>query len=266
MFRLNLLRLLAALTLSLPLAVQAGRSCEEKSLSSDTFRLAMQTAEQVRQKLDALNSDVVVLARVGQDLSKYKLRYSHAGLVYRTEPGGRWRVAHLLNDCGTDHSDLWYEGLGNFFLDDMFSFEAVVLIPPPELAARLKPILSQGGQLRRLHTPKYSLLAYPFATRYENSNTWVLETVAAASSREIEIKQREQAQMWLKLQGFVPAEIKLGPLSRLGGRIFKANVAFDDHPSELRYSDRIQTVSVESILNFFMQRKNGWAVQEISAR
>ncbi|XLM22221.1 DUF2145 domain-containing protein, partial [Chromobacterium piscinae] len=32
-----------------------------------------------------------------------------------------------------------------------------------------------------------------------------------------------------------------------GGRMFKANVAFDDHPNELRFADRIQTVSVDSI-------------------
>ncbi|XLM20787.1 DUF2145 domain-containing protein, partial [Chromobacterium piscinae] len=109
----------------------AGQSCEEKPLTPETFRLAMQTAQTVQQRLDQLGSDVVVLGRMGQDLSKYNLRYTHAGIVYRIEPDRRWRVAHLLNDCGTDHSELWYEGLGNFFLDDMFRFDSVALVPPP---------------------------------------------------------------------------------------------------------------------------------------
>ena len=32
--------------------------------------------------------------------------------------------------------------------------------------------------------------------------------------------------------------------------MFKANIAFDDHPNELRFSDQIYTVTVESIVDF----------------
>ncbi|AXE35417.1 DUF2145 domain-containing protein [Chromobacterium phragmitis] len=254
----------AALALALPVWAFAGQSCEEKPLTPETFRLAMQTAQTVQQRLDALDSDVVVLGRMGQDLSKYNLRYTHAGIVYRTAPDRRWRVAHLLNDCGTDRSDLWYEGLGNFFLDDMFRFDSVALVPPPQVAKRLLERLNQPARLRELHTARYNLLAYPFSTRYENSNVWVLEQLAAAESREAMVRSREQAQMWLKLNGYQPTELNLGPMTRLGGRMFKANVAFDDHPSELRYADRIQTVSVDSIIHFFDAREEGWKVEEIA--
>ncbi|XLM22222.1 DUF2145 domain-containing protein, partial [Chromobacterium piscinae] len=54
-----------------------------------------------------------------------------------------------------------------------------------------------------------NLLAYPFSTRYENSNVWVLEQLAAAESHETTIRSREQAQMWLKLNGYQPTELKL---------------------------------------------------------
>ncbi|WP_244269649.1 DUF2145 domain-containing protein [Chromobacterium haemolyticum] len=234
-----------ALCLLLPQAALAGRSCEEQTITPATFGKAMAAAEQLRQKLDASGGDVAVIGRVGQDLSRFKLRYTHVGIAYR-QAEGRWRVAHLLNDCGSASSDLWYEGLGNFFLDDMHSFESVAL-------------------LRELHTPQYSLLAYPFATRYENSNTWVLETLAASASQEARIANRAQAQMWLKLNGYAPSELKLGPLTRLGGRMFKANVAFDDHPNEMRYADRIQTVTVDSVMNFLQARNEGWQVLEIPA-
>ncbi|WP_231580970.1 DUF2145 domain-containing protein [Chromobacterium sp. LK1] len=253
-----------ALCLLLPQAAQAGRSCEEQTITPATFGKAMAAAEQLRQKLDASGGDVAVIGRVGQDLSRFKLRYTHVGIAYR-QPEGRWRVAHLLNDCGSASSDLWYEGLGNFFLDDMYSFESVALLPPPALAARLRERLQAPPRLRELHTPQYSLLAYPFATRYENSNTWVLETLAASASQEARIANREQAQMWLKLNGYAPSELKLGPLTRLGGRMFKANVAFDDHPNEMRYADRIQTVTVDSVMNFLQARKEGWQVLEIPA-
>jgi len=31
--------------------------------------------------------------------------------------------------------------------------------------------------------------------------------------------------------------------------MFRANIAFDDHPNELRFSDQIYTVTVESIID-----------------
>lgn len=41
------------------------------------------------------------------------------------------------------------------------------------------------------------------------------------------------------------------------------NVAFDDHPSELQYSDRIQTVTVESVDKFLAARNEGWESVEV---
>ena len=39
-------------------------------------------------------------------------------------------------------------------------------------------------------------------------------------------------------------------LTRLGARVSAANVAFDDHPSAKRYSDRIETVTVDSVFDW----------------
>ena len=61
---------------------------------------------------------------------------------------------------------------------------------------------------------------------------------------------RQQAQAWLKQSGYQPTLLRLGTFERLGGRMFKANIAFDDHPNELRFSDQIYTVTVESIVDF----------------
>ena len=54
-----------------------------------------------------------------------------------------------------------------------------------------------------------------------------------------------------------PTTITLGPLTRLGGRVSAANVAFDDHPNEKRFSDRIETVTVDSV--FAWLQKSGLA-------
>ena len=46
------------------------------------------------------------------------------------------------------------------------------------------------------------------------------------------------------------AALRIDPLTRLGGRLGAANVAFDDHPVEKRFSDRIETVTVDSVFGW----------------
>ncbi len=93
----------------------------------------------------------------------------------------------------------------------------------------------------------------------------MLETIAGAEAKDVTISTREQAQAWLKLAGYQPSEMQIGAFKRLGGRMFRANVAFDDHPDALRFSDRIRTVTVDSMQNFLLGRKEGWTVFELEA-
>lgn len=53
--------------------------------------------------------------------------------------------------------------------------------------------------------------------------------------------------------------LRIGPLTRLGGRMTAANVAFDDHPSDKRYSDRIETVTVDSVFSWLQRAGLGQA-------
>lgn len=242
----------------------AGQGCSDTTLGTSTLVTAMDTAQHVSAILDELPVNVVVLGRMGQDLSEYHLRYSHAGFAYRDQAGAPWHIAHLLNECGTASSDLWYEGLGNFFLDDMFRFDTLLLIPPKPIADALLARLRQPQTLRSLFDPHYNMVAFPFSTRYQNSNAWVLETIASVQAREVPIRNRQQAQAWLKMTGYQPSELQIGALTRLGGRMFKANVAFDDHPDDLRYAGRINAVTVDSLQDFLV-RDGGWTAREIHA-
>lgn len=60
----------------------------------------------------------VLLARAGQDLTRYGQHWSHVAWAYRSD-AGPWRVVHLLNVCGSSRSVLMRQGLGEFFLDDV---------------------------------------------------------------------------------------------------------------------------------------------------
>lgn len=85
--------------------------------------------------------------------------------------------------------------------------------------------------------------------KYQQSNQWAIETLALAMEPGT-VRQRTQAQAWLRFKGYEPTTLRLGPLTRLGGRISAANVAFDDHPNEKRFSDRIETVTVDSVFEW----------------
>jgi hypothetical protein len=230
-------------------AAHAGAACGEKPPAPEAVHKGLQLALKTFQALDQSGEKLALIGRVGSDLSKHKLRYSHMGFALREHPKGRWTVAHLLNQCGTAASALFDEGLGFFFNDDPFAYEALLLFPSPETQERL--IRALGTALpASLHHPGYSMVAFPWATKYQNSNQWLLEVAAAALAPEGTVFSRQQAQAWLKQAGYQPTLLRLGTFERLGGRMFRANIAFDDHPSELRFSDQIFTVTVESVAEF----------------
>ena len=245
--------LLAASLLLAPVA-HAGRSCEAKQASVLTITQGLALAERAQAALDASGASVVVLARAGQDLGKYGLRYSHLGFAYKQADGagGRvWRVLHKLNECGSAVAAVYRQGLGDFFLDDLWRYEAAWAAPTPEVQAMLLALLQDPARATALHHRPYNLVSYVWGQTYQQSNQWAIETLAMAV--EPGATSRAKAQAWLQFKGFEPTTLKLGPLTRLGGRVSAANVAFDDHPNEKRFSDRIETVTVDSVFAWLVR-------------
>jgi hypothetical protein len=234
-------------------AAHAGQGCTDKQLSPGEVVRSMDLAQRTVQALDASGAGVALLARAGQDLSKYGLRYSHMAIAVRDHPKGRWTVVHELNECGTAASSLYDEGVGNFLLTDLYHYEVQVLVPGKEAQARLLALMATRAPLR-LHEPHYNMLSYVYSTRYQNSNQWVLEVLAAAASQAGEGTTRTLAQGWLKDAGYEPLTIDIPAATRLGARLFRANVAFDDHPFDRRMAGRIDTVTTEAITRFVLRR------------
>lgn len=247
-------RLVALLALAASLlggTAHAGNACAERKPLASDFVQGMALAQRTRAALDQTDAQVVLIARVGQDLSQYGLRYSHMAFAWRDHPKGRWIVVHELNQCGTAESNLFNEGLGNFFMDGMFAYEARIVVPSPDVQQRLAAMLASTTPLR-MHMPRYNMLAYPFRTTYQNSNQWLLESWAAAMST-FPVTDRTQAQAWLKLANYQPITLEIPAMTRLGGRMFRANVAFDDQPFERRMAGHIDAVTVESVIRFVHQ-------------
>jgi hypothetical protein len=253
---------LAFLCFVLPPAAHAGRTCEAKKLTPQTLERGFALAEKTLIALNASGEKVVILARAGQDLTKYGLRYSHLGLAYQLpdgQGGNTWRVLHKLNECGTSTSAIYRQGLGEFFLDDLWRTEAAWLAPSAEVQTRLLAAIQSPTQAIQMHHKPYSIVSYVWGTKYQQSNQWAIETLASAMEPGIAqssynvIDARVKAQAWLHLKGYQPTTLRIDGLTRLGGRISSANVAFDDHPSEKRFSDRIETVTVDSVFQWLQR-------------
>ena len=246
---------------------QAGRNCEAQLPSARNVQRSLQLAERTAKALDASGAQVVVLARAGQDLGKYGLRWSHLGWAYKPAPTAgsvaapAWRVVHKLNQCGSASADLYRQGLGEFMLDDLFDYQAAFAVPTPEVQARLLALLADNALVQQLHTPAYNMVAYPWAQQYQQSNQWAIEALAQAM--EGSANTRERAQAWLRFKGYEPTVLRISPLVRLGARMTAANVAFDDHPNDKRFSDRIETVTVDSVFEWLARAGLAQPVQVV---
>jgi hypothetical protein len=236
---------LVAVTLAVAGMAQAGRPCEDTPLDAATVTRSMALAEKVAARLSQTSARVVVIARAGQDLDRWGVRWSHMGFAYRDESGA-WRVVHELNHCATPNSALYRQGLGDFFLDRMYRYETAIVALRPDVQEKLLPILADDARIRQWHVDRYNMLAYPWALEYQQSNQWVLETLAGAMLDEG--ASRVEAQAWLKGNGYKPTVLRIDTLTRLGARLTRANIAFDDHPPEKRFAGRIETVTVDSAL------------------
>lgn len=246
---------LALAALASPVA-QAGRSCTAPQPPKvATVERALTLAERTHQALEASGARVVVLARAGQDLSQYGQRYSHVGIAYQQDDGQGghvWRVLHKLNACGTAVSAIYRQGLGDFFLDDLWRFEAAWVVLNPEVQTRMLAVLQDPYRATVLHHKPYSMVSYAWGQTYQQSNQWAIETLALAMQADTARAPvtRGQAQAWLQDHHYRPGMLRIGAMTRLGARMTAANVAFDDHPAAQRFSDHIETVTADSVLQW----------------
>ncbi len=174
---------MAALLLGVPRPAHAGTDCALQTMVPTDIAGAAATALTVVAALDEADAPVAMVSRVGTDLSKHGLRYSHAGFALRDHRDRRWTVVHLLNDCSSDGSGLYAQGLVNFFADDLVNQDARIVWLQPDIAERLAARLLALPD-DTLYTPRYNLIAPPDSKSYQNSTSWVLEHIAAAVRRK----------------------------------------------------------------------------------
>lgn len=258
-----IISILFALTL-LPGLVFAGKQCTEYVPDVEAFYNASKMALKLEQELKSRNVHLALVGREGGDLSKYGLKYTHMAYILKKQSpdGERWTFIHELNECNSDYSSIYDQGMVNFFLDDLVNMNIVVLIPDTALQEKLIKTLNHP-KINHYHNKNYSMIANPFSLKYQNSNQWVMEILAASQGSPVVIN-RKDAQVFIQQHNFQPQWIKISPLKRLGASMFSVNVRFDDHSREEKNNNRFKTVSVKSIVNYLLSQGGSEQIFEIS--
>jgi hypothetical protein len=233
----------------------AGTACTDKAATPQAMATAAGSAQRVLQALEKKNAPVALLARHGTDLKKYGLHYSHVGFVVRDHVDGKWTVIHLLNQCGTKRSDIYAQGLVNFFIDDLQSQDARIVWLTPEISERLAATLNSSN-VNAMFDPDYNVIAHHQSTQYQNSTAWVLETIAAAQLQNTGTVKRSNAQALNQAHGFIPDTIQIDYTQRILGGLFSANTVFTDHSVGARLSGQYKVVTVRAIFRYLENLKH----------
>lgn len=244
---------LSLLLLCVGFAAHAGTRCTQSAISPQQLAAAAESAQRVIAELEREDRPLALLARHGTDLSKQGLHYSHVGFVVRDHPDGRWRVVHLLNQCGTDRGGLYVQGLVNFFADDLITQDFRLVWPEPALSAALLETLSDA-RITQLFDPDYNLIAHPRSKRTQNSTAWVLDVLMGAQLPPPQRFQRRNTQALQQAQGFQPDRVHIPYHQRVLGALFGANVDFGGHSVATRLDGDYPVVTVRSILRYLQER------------
>lgn len=248
-------------------AAQSSTGCQMAPASVRQLSAAAAISTRLRDYPENSGAELAIIARVGSDQSDRGLKYTHAGLVWRDHPKGPWTVVQELNECGTGRSDIFDQGLMQFFLDDPFNYDVQVIVPTADLRRSLVAILANGDS-RRVHEPRYSVISYPRSTLYQNSNEWVLEVIAMAQGRlrKQAILNRADAQRLHAALGYRGSRVEVGFFEQLFGGLFKSNVSFGDHPYKSSSEGRFEFVSVRSIREYLARQNQVALVHDLIAR
>ncbi|UVW27822.1 DUF2145 domain-containing protein [Massilia sp. H6] len=215
----------------------------------------------VKQELERSGSNVALIARAGLDLSRFGQLYSHAGVALREHPGGAWSVRQLYYACDESRPRLFDQGISGFALgaDAPARGHIALLFLPAQDGARLAAAAQDRQLGLALLSDHYSANAYAWSTRYQNCNGWVAELIASAWGRQDGQAHRpgharEQAQAWLRTQGYTAGPIRIPSHAMMFAGQFVPLVHMNDHPIEDTHALALH-VSVPASIEQFVRRQ-----------
>lgn len=211
----------------------------------------------VRGELEASGEEIALISRSGVDLRDLDIRFSHSGLTIKDGGEVPWSVRQLYYACDEGRPRLYDQGVAGFLFngdEPAVGYVSIVLMPR-QPAAELQRAAVDKRRALRLLAGSYSANAYPFSTRYQNCNQWVVEMMAAAWGDLADGDDlRERAQAWLAANGYAPEPVDLDSHPLKFAATFMPLVHLDDHPDDDRYGLRFQVSLPAQIETFVRER------------
>jgi hypothetical protein len=214
----------------------------------------------LRQMLDNSSRRAVIISRSGLDLDRFDIRLSHAGISLRDNPDAAWSVRQLYFSCDENRPHIYDQGLPGFLLDQGDGnrvYVSMVFLPPDAEEAMIRAAADNKLAVA-LQAGEYSANAYPFSTRYQNCNQWLMEMLAQAWGHlPLSGDLREQAQVWLRESGYQPSMVDVKHQYMVWAVHFVPLVHNDDQPADNLDEHRYQVSLPDSIEHFVRQRVPG---------
>ncbi|PZQ65170.1 MAG: DUF2145 domain-containing protein [Phenylobacterium zucineum] len=198
-------------------------------------------SKQIERELAAKDARLAMVFRTGRPRDKLPegIAYTHGALwVHRgiQTADGRTLSGYAVYNLYAGDGDNWPRTESRLIQDYPFDFtrgsavdDVAVIIPSPEMQRRMLAVID-GPSYARLHNPAYSLVANPWADKYQNCNNFMLNVVAAAAWETDDLR-RIKANLRAHYQ---PTVVKAGGLMRLFGPIADPRLRTDDQKRPIR--------------------------------
>jgi len=241
----------------------ASRYCDRtQTLTAPQQDRLLRVAGAVQRELDAAGIDrgAALIARSGLDLSRFALRYSHAGVALRGTDGAPWQVRQLYFACDEGRPRIFDQGLAGFVFgtDDVARGFISIVVLPADAAATLAASARDDARALALLGERYSANAYAFGLAYQNCNQWVAELLAASWGELAPGDDlRARAQRWLGEQGYAPRPVEVGSHWLMLASAFVPWLHRDDHPPEDLAALRVRTSTPAALEAFARERWPG---------
>jgi hypothetical protein len=227
--------------------------------SSEAARPQLPAAEvaafsnRVQQDLASRGAHVAIVARMGRNpaLLPDGVRYTHVAFWVLSQiktadgkTGTGYRVYNLYQDGpnGT-RSKLVQDSPADFFAG-AYRFDAGIIIPDVRLQKKLLAVIT-SPTYAKLHNPRYSVLANPNTTQFQNCTEHTLDVLMSAlyGTRDIaQIKANEAAH-------FKPQVIAVGGIKRALASVASQAMTTSDH------GPVVATATFGSIARFMQANK-----------
>ena len=205
-------------------------------------------AKKVEKYAASKGARVFIIARLGTPKSELpeNIEFTHVGIAVYSEietRSGALLQGYAIHNLYQNPNDLGVSHLITDYPLDFFmgaaELKAGVIIPTRALQKKLLESLELGLN-KQLHNPKYSVIANPYSTKYQNCTEHILDIIFSSiygTDDLAQIKANQHAY-------FKSQEIKVPPFKRMLAPMFSQEISTSDH------SEEIKTTTFTTIVEF----------------